>query len=95
MDIQIDEDLIKQVAKNANLSLNEDEIKGFESDFKEILTNFEKLSEADVSDIPSFHPVPVKNKTNSDEVKTGITHKEAIKNVKESNDGFIRGPKVV
>lgn len=95
MDIQVDENLIKQVAKNSNLVLTAEEIKGFEADFRDILANFEKMARAEVSDIPSFHPVQIKNKTREDVVKQGLSHKDAMKNVSESNDGLIRGPKVI
>jgi len=95
MDIQITEDLIKQVASNANLNLKEDEISKFKEDFKEILNMFETLSEAEVSDKASFHPIPVKNKFNEDVIEASISHEDAMKNVKEKVDGYIRGPKVV
>jgi aspartyl-tRNA(Asn)/glutamyl-tRNA(Gln) amidotransferase subunit C len=95
MDIEVNKDLIKQVAQNACLSLSEEEITGFEQDFKDILSNFEKLAAADVADKPSFHPVPVKNKYREDVVGEVLTHKEAMKNVESKSDGFIRGPKVV
>jgi aspartyl-tRNA(Asn)/glutamyl-tRNA(Gln) amidotransferase subunit C len=95
MDIEVNKDLITQVAQNACLSLTEEEITGFEQDFKDILNNFEKLAAADVADVPSFHPVPVKDKYREDIVGETLSHDEAMKNVKSKSDGFIRGPKVV
>ena len=95
MDLEINDSLIKQVASNANLILSDDELNLFREDFKEILKNFEKLEEAEVPEKASFHPVNIKNKFNEDVVEDSITQKEALSNVDESEDGFIRGPKVV
>lgn len=95
MDITIDDDFIKQVANNAQLELSDEEIETFKEDFKAVLSHFKKLAEAEVSDIPSFHPLPIKNNLREDTIEDGISHDDAMKNVDEENDGYIRGPKVI
>lgn len=95
MDEEINAEFVRQVAKNANLVLSDDEIKAFEQDFKEILNNFDKLSNAVVADNPSFHPVNVCDNMRNDEIGESISHDKAMKNVKSKSDGYIRGPKVL
>jgi len=95
MDIEITQELIKKVAKNACLDLTEEEITSFEQDFKDILSYFEILAKADVPNTPSFHPVPIKDALREDEIKPSAEHEIIMINVKEKSDGYIRGPKVV
>lgn len=96
MKIEINESLIKQVAKNSNLILNSQEISNFEADFKDILNNFDKLSKLDINEEPSFHPVPVKNKIREDVVIINFNKKEMLNNViLKTEEGFIKGPKVI
>jgi aspartyl-tRNA(Asn)/glutamyl-tRNA(Gln) amidotransferase subunit C len=95
MDIEINEDLIKQVARNSCLELSKEEIAAFVNDFKDILQHFETLAEAPVAESPSFHPVSVKDNYREDEGGKCLTHEEAMQNVKEESDGYIRGPKVI
>ncbi|MFT4326255.1 MAG: Asp-tRNA(Asn)/Glu-tRNA(Gln) amidotransferase subunit GatC [Candidatus Woesearchaeota archaeon] len=91
--MEVTKDLIKNVANNACLSLSEAEIATFEEDFKAILGYFEKLGSATVSENPSFHPIPVKDTTREDVAKD--SPKDTLKPVKDTSDGYIRGPKVV
>jgi len=96
MNIKIDEALIRQVARNSNLELSEDEVKKFKEDFKDVLENFSMLQELDVTNVvPSFHPIPVKNKIREDIIEKSLPEKEVFENVTISQDKFIRGPKVV
>jgi len=95
MVLNITEDLIKQVARNANLELNDEEIKQFKIEFLDILQYFEKISTAKVSEIPSFHPIKIANKTREDICENEQAHVEVMKNVESSSNGYIRGPKII
>ncbi len=97
--ITVDKELIKRVARNARLSLSEEEIEKFTPQIKEIiLESFNKLDELDVSkEKPSFQPVEVKNSFRADKAKPSLTQEEALRNAKPElkERGFFKGPKVV
>ena len=99
VNIVVDKELIKRVARNARLNLCEEEIELFTPQIKEIiLESFNKLDELDVSkEKPSFQPVEVKNSFREDKVKKSLTQEEALRNVKPElrEKGFVKGPKVV
>lgn len=97
-DIEINEELVKKVAKNARLKLTDSEIEKFTPQIKEIIIkSFNLLDTIDVDEEPSFQPIEQKNKFRKDEVKKSLTNEEALKNVLEKlkEDGYIKGPKVV
>ncbi len=85
-----------QVAKNARIKLTEEEQKELLPQLKEVLDLFEKLNEIDTSHIkPSFHPIELKNNYREDKQKQCLTQEQALENVKQEKDGFIKGPKIV
>ena len=94
--MEITADLVKHVATSARLELSETEIEQFKQDFQEILNNFSVLDDADVANVsPAFHPVVLKDKTRDDVADKTLSHEEALQNVTDSSDGYIRGPKIV
>ena len=98
MQIEINEELVKKVAKNARLNLTDNEIKKFTPQIKEIIIDsFNKLDEIDASEEPSFQPVSQNNKLRKDVVKESLSVKDALENVSfKLRDGdYIKGPKVL
>ena len=98
MEIEINEDLVKKVAKNARLNLTKEELEKFTPELKEvILESFNKLDEIDAVEEPSFQPIEQKNKLREDIVKKSLSQEDALKNVKENlrENGYIKGPKVM
>ena len=98
VEIKIDEELVKKVAKNARLILTEEELKKFTPQLAEvILESFNKLDSIDANEEPSFQPIEQKNKLREDEVKESLTQEQALQNVKEDlrENGYIKGPKVM
>ena len=94
--MQIDEKLIKHVAKVARLNLTETEIKEFLPQLKEILDTFSKIQEVDTKKTePSFQPVELKNALREDIVKKSISQEDALKNTQHKKDGYFKGPKVI
>jgi aspartyl-tRNA(Asn)/glutamyl-tRNA(Gln) amidotransferase subunit C len=96
--IIVDKELIKRVAKNARLSLSEEELEKFVPQIKEVIVDsFNLLDEIDAKEEPSFQPVKVKNRFRKDRVKEGLDIESAFKNVspklKEGN--YFKGPKVL
>ena len=98
MQIEINEDLVKKVAKNARLNLTKEELEKFTPQLKEvIIESFNKLDEIDADEEPSFQPIEQKNKLREDVVKESLSQEDALKNVKENlkENGYIKGPKVM
>ncbi len=94
--MKVDENLIRHVAKTARLNLSEKEIKKFEADFKEILSNFAKLDKVDVDDVkPSFHPIDLKNVLREDVPNEPLAQETALANTKHKSNGYFKGPKVI
>ncbi len=96
--IEVNEELIKKVAKNARINLTADEIKKLTPQIKEIiLESFNKLDNIQVSEEASFQPISQENKFRKDEVKESLPVEDALKNVIINlRDGdYIKGPKVL
>lgn len=94
--MEITPELVKRVAANARLNLKEDEVKKFALEMKEILANFEKLSEVNTEGVePSFHPIPVKNITREDKPGKCLDREEALSLTPHKKDGYFRGPKTI
>lgn len=96
MEIEINKELIKHVAKLARLKLSDNEIKKFLPQFKEILEAFSKIDEVDTTDIKaSFQPVEIKNVTRVDEIKKSLSTKEALSLTSHKKGAYFKGPKIV
>ena len=94
--MQVDEELIKKVASLARIRLNEQEIKEFVPQFREILEYFSKLDEVDVKNTnPSFQPIEIKNAVREDKAKKCLTQEEALKNTQHKKDGYFKGPRII
>jgi aspartyl/glutamyl-tRNA(Asn/Gln) amidotransferase C subunit len=96
--IEINEELIKKVAKNARINLTSDEIKKLTPQIEEIiLQSFNKLDSIEVSENASFQPISQENKFRKDEVNESLSIEDALKNVIINlRDGdYIKGPKVL
>ena len=96
VEITIDKELVKKVAKNARLELTEKELEKFTPQLKEIiLDSFNKLDEISVDEEPSFQPIEQKNKFRKDKPKKPLSQEKALENVSEKlkEKGYIKGPK--
>jgi len=97
-DIAVDKDLIRRVAKNARLSLTEEELEKFVPQIKEVvLDSFNKLDEIDAKEEPSFQPVVVKNRFRKDVPKKSLELEDVFKNAspKLRENNYFKGPKVL
>jgi aspartyl-tRNA(Asn)/glutamyl-tRNA(Gln) amidotransferase subunit C len=91
---KIDRELLLHVAKIARLELTEEEIKKFLPQLNDILKNFKKIDEVDVSDTsPSIHPIEIKNVWREDKFKPFIWRPLAQTKYKEKK--FFKGPRIV
>ncbi len=94
--MKVDEALLEHVARVARLELSRGEKERFVPQFKEILESFQKLTEVDTSDVePAFHPVLLQNASRKDKTGMCLSQGDALSNVKDSKDGFIKGPRAV
>ena len=94
--MNIDDALIRKVAKVARLDLSDEEVKKFIPQFKEILEHFAALREADVSGLqPVFHPVDIPARERADEPKPCLEQKDALSLTPHRQDAYFKGPKVM
>lgn len=94
--MDINEQLVKDVAKSAKLELTDAEVKKFVPQLQEIFKVFEELAQVDTNGIePSFQPVSIRNKLRSDEPHQSLSVEDALKNSKHSKDPYFKGPSAV
>jgi len=94
--IEVNEDLIKHIAKLARLDLTKQEISTFTPQLKEILESFSKLDEVDTKNItPMFQPIEIRNKLREDKQENPLTNEQALSNTDLKKDGYFQGPKAV
>ncbi|MFO7925487.1 MAG: Asp-tRNA(Asn)/Glu-tRNA(Gln) amidotransferase subunit GatC [Halobacteriota archaeon] len=86
----VDDEEVRHVAQLARVDLDEAEVERFTDQFAEILEYFEALDS-----VPETEPEPeLANVMRPDEVESGLTQEEALRNAPETEDGYFRGPKV-
>ena len=94
--MEISLDLVKKVAANARLKLKEEELKKFAAEMQDILQNFSQLAKVDTTNtLPSFHPIPVVNKTREDTPQPSLNRDQALDLTPHKKNNYFRGPKVV
>ena len=92
----IDKETLLHVAETARLSLTEDEIKEFLPQLNDVIEAFSKLSEVNTDNIkPSFQPVEIKNVMREDIVGKSLSQEQALKNAKNTKDGYFKGPRII
>ena len=94
--MDVDEKLIKHVAKLARLELSDEEIEEFTPQLKEVLETFSIIAEVNTEGIsPSFQPLGMKNALRDDKSGTCLTQEQALRNSKHQTDGYFKGPKAM
>jgi aspartyl-tRNA(Asn)/glutamyl-tRNA(Gln) amidotransferase subunit C len=87
---------VKYVAHLARISLTPDEEKKLAAQLGGILGYIEKLKELDVTGVePTAHAVPLVNVTRADEVRTSLSHEDALSNAPAKASGLFIVPKIV
>lgn len=90
-DDRIDEEDVLHVADLADVALEDDDLADFVDAFSEILDYFGTLDE--VEEDVSFTDEDA-NVLRSDEVEEGLSQDAALSNAPETEDGYVRGPRV-
>lgn len=82
---------VVHVAKLANLSLNKEEIKKFESQLSETIEYIGQLNEIDTSNVKETSQVTgLSNVTRDDNTSASLTQEEALKNTKSTHNGLFK-----
>jgi len=84
---------IKHIAKLAKLNLSEEEIGKFQKQLSSILDYIELLNEVDTTNVePTTQTTRLKNVAREDtpSKEQCLTQEEALENVSERQDGYIR-----
>ena len=91
---KIDKELVKRIASNAKLKLNDDEIENFTQQLSDVLGNFKKLDEVDTKNVKaSFHPQEIKNVYRDDKAESW--NWQPLANTKHKEGKYFKGPKIV
>lgn len=94
--MEVDRKLLEHVAELARLKLNEEEIKKFLPQLKEILEFFSKLKEINTDNVkPSFQPVELKNAMREDKEEKCLSQEDALSLTEHKKDGYFKGPRAV
>ena len=93
MGLEIDNETIERVAKISRLRLSPDEEERLLSDFKEILSAFSMLDEAEADCDPAFHPIEIDNFLRDDDVSTSVDPDDIIDDM-DTHQIFIKGPRM-
>ena len=94
--MEVDRKLLEHVAELARLKLNEEEIKKFLPQLKEILEFFSKLKDIDTDNVkPSFQPVELKNAMREDKEEQCLSQDDALSLTEHKKDGYFKGPRAI
>lgn len=92
----ISEEQVKHVAKLAKLSFSDDELHEFTSQLGKIIDMVETLEEVDTEGVPfTSNVVETINVMREDIAAEGWNRQELMRNVPESEDGFIKVPAII
>lgn len=87
---------IHYVANLARLELSPDEEGELGGQLKEVLGYVEKLKEVDVESIDATaHPMPLVNVMRPDEIRSSLSHADALQNAPQELNGLFQVPKIV
>jgi aspartyl-tRNA(Asn)/glutamyl-tRNA(Gln) amidotransferase subunit C len=92
----ISKEEVKHISWLAKISLTEEKEELFKKQFNEILKYFRRLDEVDTSNVPlELYVTPLKNICRLDKIEPSLDLMDALKNVPEKDNNFIKAPKIV
>jgi aspartyl-tRNA(Asn)/glutamyl-tRNA(Gln) amidotransferase subunit C len=96
-DKEFSKDTIDHLSKLALIDINEKDKEKILSQLKEIINYFKKLNDLDTTNTePLRHPIKrLKNKYREDEVKEGLSQEDALKNAKNTKEGYFKAPRII
>ncbi len=83
---------VEKIARLAKLDLSEAELTKFTDQLEEVIDyNMEKLNQVETDKVePLLNVSGLTNSTREDSVETSLPQKEALKNTKETHNGFFK-----
>lgn len=94
-EIQIDEELVREIAFLARLDLTEEETKTFVPQFQDILKYFSILNELDTENVPpAYLSSTNKSVMREDKVEESVPIEEFLVNAPEAKDDYVVIPRV-
>jgi aspartyl/glutamyl-tRNA(Asn/Gln) amidotransferase C subunit len=89
----MDEETVRKVARVARLDLTDEEVSKYAVDLEDILSTFEVLDEAPVTEDFDLTPVPVDDRLRDDEV-LAYPDPARLRREMRTADGWVRGPRL-
>ena len=94
-EIQVDEELVRQIAFLARLDLTEKETRTFIPQFQDILKYFSILNELDTEDVPpAYLSSAIESLTREDIVEESVPTEEFLSNAPAAKDHYVVIPRV-
>jgi aspartyl-tRNA(Asn)/glutamyl-tRNA(Gln) amidotransferase subunit C len=94
--MEVNDDLIENLAKLSHLTFNEQEKKEIKADLQEMIAFIEKLQEVNTEGVePLLHMSSNVNMLRDDVVRGSVSRDEALKNAPDTDGTFFRVPKVI
>jgi len=94
--VVVDRKTVKRVAGLARLDLTESELARLSRDLDDVLSAFRTLQKIPTKGVkPTFQPVELRNVLRDDMVEPSIPRERLLRNLRNREDGYIRGPRVV
>ncbi|MDD7758556.1 Asp-tRNA(Asn)/Glu-tRNA(Gln) amidotransferase subunit GatC [Aerococcus suis] len=92
----ISKDEVQRIAKLAKFEFTDDEIDQFTDQFGHILGMFEELQTVDTTDVPVMSwAIDKSDVMRADEAQQGTDRDVLFRNVKSSENGFIKVPAII
>ena len=96
MAADLDETVIRHVARLARLTITEEEVQVYARQLSQVMEYMNLLNEVDTSEVsPTAHAVQVSNVFRNDEVGTSLSAEQALCNASEREGGFFSVKKVI
>lgn len=93
---EINEDLIKQIAKLAKLTISDEEITNYMPHMKKVLNHFSELETLNTDNIePLITPVDLKSYLREDKVEKNISTEELLEGAPSSVGQLFQVPPVI
>ena len=94
--MSVDKEVIKKIARLANLYYTEDELETSARELNQILKYVEKLSALDTGVInPTFQVSPIKNIYRNDIIQKSLDPEHVLSNAPEKEGSFFTVPKII
>lgn len=94
--MKVTDELVEKLAELAKLEFKGSKKEEIKADFQKMVDFVDKLNEIDTSNVePLIHVSDVVNRFRTDEVKSDITHEEALKNAPQKDSDYFKVPKVL